>query len=60
MLGRNSCVLKNVRRIQSCNRSWTLFFRDGAKKDTEFTIWPDGHALHGFMSSTPWLHPIPE
>lgn len=59
VLGKNSVTVKNVIRVYSCSRGWTEFFRDGCRKDTTYTVWPDGHAIHNFQSSTPWCHLIP-
>ena len=58
--GRKECVLKNVIRVQSCSRGWTEFFRDGCKKDTTYTIWPDGYEITGWFGCAPWKHPIPK
>jgi hypothetical protein len=58
--GRKSCILKDVRRIQSCMRGWTEFFKDGAKNDTSCTIFPDGTFIDGWFAALPWNHPIPE
>ena len=57
--GRKECVLSNVRRIQSCTRNWTRFFANGARKDTNFTTWPDGTEITGWFVCAPWKHPIP-
>lgn len=59
ILGQRHVVLKNVVRVYSCPRGWTEFFRDGMKKDTNYTVWPDGHEVF-FSSATPWHHPIPK
>ena len=58
--GRKECVLKNVIRVQSCSRGWTEFFRDGCKKDTTYTVWPDGTEISGWFAAIPWKHPIPK
>jgi hypothetical protein len=58
--GRRSCVLRDVRRVQSCRRGWTAFFRDGAGADTDVSAWPDGTEIEGWLAAAPWPHPIPE
>lgn len=60
ILGKNSLVLKNVRRIYSCQRGWTEFFRDGCGDDTIYTIFPDGYEIHNYMSAAPWKNSIPK
>ena len=57
--GRRECILRHVRRIHSCQRNWTHFFKDGARNDTEFTVQPDGKNISGWMEHTPWPHAIP-
>lgn len=57
--GRREVILRHVRRIHSCARDFTAFFRDGAKNDTVYTIWPDGHNVSNWMTATPWPHAIP-
>lgn len=45
-------------RVQSCRRGWTEFFRDGAKNDTDFHIFPEGGTAT-FFSADPWDHDFP-
>ena len=59
ILGGNRFVLNNVRRIQSCRRGWSEFFRDGAGTDTTYTTWPDGFVVDGSFGIAPWNHKIP-
>lgn len=58
--GKQQCTVNRVHRIQGCSRNWTLFFRDGAKDDTDFTIFPDGTELTGWFVAAPWNHPMPK
>jgi hypothetical protein len=59
ILGRRECLITDVRRVYSCARGWTEFFRDGANSDTVLTSWPDTN-LSGWVSHTEWKHKIPE
>lgn len=45
-------------RVHSCRRGWTEFYHDGAKDDTEFSIWPEGGAAV-FLDVSPWPHEFP-
>ncbi len=50
------CVL-----VHSCSRSWTEFFRDGCKNDTQFDVLPKGTCIDGWiLPPIPWKHSIPE
>ena len=55
--GKREADVIDVRRIQSCRRPWTDFFRDGCKDDTDFTVWPDC-SLTWFVA-VDWPHEIP-
>lgn len=44
-------------KIHSCQRGWTEFFRDGAKKDTTFMEFPPGEFEVG--NYWIWKHPLP-
>lgn len=57
--GKKECVLRNVVRVQSCQRGWTEFFRDGCCDDTNYTAWPDGTEVDNWMVAVPWPHAIP-
>lgn len=58
--GPNRCIINNVIRVQSSNKDWTRFFKEGIKgKDTNYTIWPDGTRISGDFVCVPWNHPIP-
>lgn len=57
MLGPQRARCRNIRRIQSCQRGWTDFFRDGCESDTTYTIFPDGELT--WFNSFEWNHPIP-
>lgn len=46
-------------KIHSCKRSWTEFFRDGAKDDTNFDTLPEGKILNSWLDAQPWPHAIP-
>ena len=56
--GKRECVIRNVVRVQSCQRPWTEFFAEGCKKDTSYTFWPDGVSI-SYMAAVPWEHEIP-
>jgi hypothetical protein len=56
----DSILLKNVVRVQSCQRGWAEFFRDGFKDDTEYTVWLDGTRITGAFVDSPWPHDIPK
>ena len=54
-------TIDNGVQVHSCQRSWTLFFRDGAKYDTRCDRVPDGTFVPtGSMPFYPWKHAIPE
>jgi hypothetical protein len=52
-------IVKTVVRVQSCQRGWSEFFRDGCQGDTVLTHWPDGCEICGWFVAAPWNHPIP-
>lgn len=43
--------------IYSCKRDWTLFFKDGAKEDTVFRIFPPGE--FEYIAAFVWEHDFP-
>jgi hypothetical protein len=58
ILGVRRVALKDVVQVHSCQRSWTLFFQDGFKKDTRFDVIgaaPD----FGYISAFAWPHDVP-
>lgn len=57
ILGPQRCMVKDVRWVYACKRGWTEFFRDGAKKDTTFHVFPDG--IITFFNAFEWRHEIP-
>lgn len=60
-VGPRGLYCRNIRQIHSCKRGWTEFFRDGAKKDTTYFVFPDGWLPIGLMPGPfRWEHPIPE
>lgn len=59
-LGQHTVVLKNVVRVQSCQRGWTEFNFEGFKKDTTYTHWRDGTEITGWFVVEPFPHPIPK
>lgn len=56
--GKREAKVKNVIRIQSCQRGWTEFFRDGLRSDTTYTHFPNGTIT--WFSVFEWNHSIPE
>ena len=58
--GKKECIIKNVRKIHSCSRNWTKFFKEGAKEDTKFDTLPDGVEISGWCTAIPWNHKIPQ
>jgi len=58
MLGQQRARVKNVRWIYSCQRDWTKFFADGAKKDTTCHAFPPGEI--SWFNAFDWNHPVPE
>lgn len=57
MLGPQRARCKNVRRIHACSRGWDAFFRDGAKTDTTFMVFPDGELT--WFNIFDWVHEVP-
>jgi hypothetical protein len=57
MLGQKYAKVKNVRWIYRCQRGWTDFFRDGAKDDTTFHVFPPGEV--SWFDAFEWKHAIP-
>lgn len=45
-------------KVHSCRRGWELFFKEGAKGDTEFMIFPEGGEAT-FFDFSPWNHDFP-
>ncbi len=58
MLGPQRAEVKNVRWIYRCARGWTEFFRDGAKDDTTFHVFPNGEI--SWIGEFEWNHEIPQ
>lgn len=57
MNGPRRPVFDRCEKIHRCNRGWTEFFKNGAKKDTEFMIFPPGEfEVSAFWE---WNHPLP-
>ena len=59
VLGPRTVRLKNCIQIHSCPRSWTEFFRDGAKSDTRFDHLSSEHTTQDAIRYDIWEHPIP-
>ena len=53
-------TLKNCIKVHSCQRNWTLFFKDGAASDTSYDVMPDGTEQPYDLGSFPWNHAIPK
>lgn len=60
--GPDKYVLRNCVRVNSdSSQDFTTFFREGFKRSTNFSRWPDGTTLTGpFLVEAPWFHKIPE
>lgn len=57
VLGPTRVQVKNVRWIYSCQRGWTLFFKEGCKEDTQFEVFPNSTVT--FFAAFDWEHEIP-
>ena len=60
LLGPRSVVLKDAVLVHSCGRSWSEFFRDGFKDDTQYDPIPDGAEVTGTFLAVPFAHPVPQ
>jgi hypothetical protein len=59
VLGQKHVEAKNIVRVQSSNRDWTDFFREGFAAGDNYKHFPNGE-LSGWYGIFEWKHPIPK